>query len=117
MTKHRYVIRRSKPGMGNGLFASMSLSRGEFVAEYTGKRISTSLADILSTRYLFELDKKWTVDGSPRTNIARYINHCCEPNVEARIEKGSDGEKHINIYTLRSVRKGEEFIIDYGDEY
>lgn len=107
-----YVIRRSKPGLGFGLFAARDIKQGEFVCEYTGKKISTKVADELETRYLFELDKHWTIDGSPRSNIARYINHSCSPNVEAEIE----GDR-IMIYALRDIEKGEEYGIDYGEEY
>ena len=37
---------------------------------------------------MFELDKKWTVDGSTRRNLARYANHSCRPNAEADVIKG-----------------------------
>ena len=37
--------------------------------------------------------------------------------MEAVIEEGDDGEDHINIYALRSIAKGEELTIDYGQEY
>ncbi|HEY4525258.1 MAG TPA: SET domain-containing protein [Candidatus Paceibacterota bacterium] len=113
----RYAIRRSRPGMGRGLFARVDIKKGDFVVEYTGKRIPTPYADTLSSRYLFEIDKEWTVDGSPRSNAGRYINHSCNPNVEAEIEKGADGERHIHIYAARRIRAGEELGIDYGDEY
>lgn len=113
----RYAIKRSRPGTGQGLFALVPMLRGEFIVEYTGKKIPTPYADTLSSRYLFEIDKEWTIDGSPRSNIARYINHSCDPNVEALIEKGDDGENHINIYAVRAIKAGEELGIDYGDEY
>lgn len=108
-----YVIRRSRPGMGCGLFAARDIAAGEFICEYTGKKIPTKVADELETRYLFELDKKWTIDGSPRSNIARYINHSCCPNVEAEIDEGD----RILIHAIRDIDKGEEFGIDYGEEY
>jgi len=111
-TTAAYLIRRSGPGLGHGLFAARGIQRGEFIAEYTGRKIPTKVADTLSTRYLFEIDKEWTIDGSPRTNIARYINHSCDPNCEAEI---SDGR--ILIRALRYIQKGEEFSFDYGQEY
>ncbi|MBI4080023.1 SET domain-containing protein [Candidatus Kaiserbacteria bacterium] len=85
---------------------------GKLIAEYTGVRIPTSYADTLKTRYLFALDDEWTVDGSARTNIARYINHSCEPNCEAEIHDG-----RIYILSTRDIQAGEELTIDYGDEY
>lgn len=110
----RTEIKRSAPGMGLGLFATDYFKKGEKVVEYTGKLLPTDAADGLGTKYLFEIDKKWTIDGSPRSNRARYVNHGCEPttNVEAEI----DG-KRIFYYALRKIEPGEEFLIDYGTEY
>lgn len=108
----RFAVLRSKPGRGMGLFALTSLKKGEFVIEYTGVKIPTSLADELSTKYLFELDDEWTIDGSSRLNTARYINHSCRPNCEADIRAGK-----ILIFALRNVKEGEELSMDYGDEY
>ena len=106
------VIRKSRPGLGHGLFARTPLRKGDLIAEYTGKRISTAHADTLKTRYLFEIDKEWTIDGSSRDNVARYINHSCEPNCECEEYHG-----RVFVYTMRNIRKGEEFTIDYGEEY
>lgn len=107
-----YAIRRSRPGLGMGLFAARNIRLGDFIVEYTGRKIPTRVADVLDTRYLFEIDKEWTIDGAPRSNIGRYINHSCCPNVEARIEEG-----RIMIHAVRDIDAGEEFGIDYGEEY
>ena len=112
MQHHGISVRKARPGLGRGLYATQDIQKGKFVAEYTGKRIPTAHADTLGTRYLFEIDEKWTVDGSPRTNIARYMNHSCEPNCEAEI----DGHR-IFLYATRDIRAGEELTFDYGKEY
>ena len=108
----RFAVRKSKPGMGHGLFATSALRKGDFILEYKGRRIPTLRADASKSRYLFEVDREWTIDGSPRFNIARYINHSCKPNCEADLREG-----HIFIYASRDIAKGEEFSIDYGEEY
>lgn len=95
-----------------GLFACVPIQKGELVVEYTGKRIPTKIADELGTKYLFEIDEDWTIDGSPRTNTARYINHSCRPNCESDIRGGK-----ILIFALRDIHVGEELSMDYGDEY
>jgi SET domain-containing protein len=105
-------VKRSRPGCGLGLFTSVPIRKGECVIEYVGKLIPTKLADTLTTKYLFEIDEKLTIDGSVRTNTARYINHSCRPNCEAEL----DGNR-IFIYATKNIAAGEELTYDYGDEY
>lgn len=85
-TDQRFEVREGRPGTGLGLFATRDIQKGDYILEYTGKKIPTKVADEMDeARYLFEIDKKWTIDGEDESNIARYINHCCEPNVEAEV--------------------------------
>ncbi len=108
----RFKVRKSKPGTGQGLFAQHDIKKGDFILEYTGKRIPTALADTLTSRYLFEIDADWTIDGSPLSNTARYINHSCDPNTEAEIVDG-----RILILAKRPIEEGGELTIDYDIEY
>ena len=108
----RFAVRKAAPGTGYGLFATAGIRGSEFVLEYKGRHIPTQDADLLKTRYLFEVSGVWTIDGSSRANSARYINHSCEPNCEATIRDG-----RVLIYSLRNIEKGEELTIDYGREY
>lgn len=108
----RFAVRKARPGLGHGLYATALLRKGDFIVEYSGKQISTSYADTLKTRYLFEIDGTWTIDGSDMHNIARYVNHSCEPNCECEIRDG-----RVLIYATRDIEKGEEITIDYGEEY
>jgi SET domain-containing protein len=109
----RFEVREGRPGTGLGLFVRKDVKKGDFILEYTGKKIPNKVADEMDSRYLFEIDEKWTIDGENESNTARYINHACIPNVEAEI--GEDDK--INIYALRDIHAGEELSIDYGDEY
>jgi hypothetical protein len=52
------------------------------------------------------------IDGSPRWNIARYINHSCRPNAEPVVRKG-----RIDLMALRSIAPGEEITYNYGRDY
>ena len=105
-------VRETNPGVGRGLFAAGPIKKGEFIAEYTGEKIPTALADALPSRYLFELDEEWTINGESEKNTAGYINHACIPNAEAEI----DGHR-IFVYAIHDIEKGEEITIDYGEEY
>lgn len=106
----RFRVGRSRTGLG--LFALKPLRRGDFIAYYSGRLISNETADRLWTKYLFEVNNRWTVDGSGRSNIARYINHSCRPNAE------SDVRKHrVFITAIRTIRPGDEITYNYGRDY
>ena len=61
---------------------------------------------------MFELDGRWTVDGSSRRNVARYANHSCRPNAESDVVKGK-----VILRAIRNIRPGDEITYDYGEEY
>lgn len=108
--KKKFAVKRSSAGLG--LFARAPFKKGDFVVEYTGEIIPNEEADRRGTRYIFEISSRRSVDGSTRTNLARYMNHSCDPNCEAEI----DGAR-IMIYALRDIEPGEELTYDYGEEY
>ena len=110
--QERFVVKKSGPGKGHGMYARVPIKKKDFILEYTGKVIPTPVADTLNTRYLFEINSKWTIDGATRTNVARYINHSCNPNCEVFIQKG-----RIMIYAWKKMAVGDELTFDYGDEY
>jgi SET domain-containing protein len=100
---------------GLGLFATMPIKRGTCMLEYTGPLLTDAEAkkrEDKGARYLFEINKRWTVDGSPRSNIARYANHACRPNLEAEI-KG----KRVLLRAIRNIEPGDELTYNYGREY
>ncbi len=105
-----FRIGRSKTGLG--LFATSPIRKGAFIAEYWGKRIPTKTADDLNSKYLFEINSRWTIDGSDRRNIARYINHSCRPNAEPDIRNGT-----IRIRAVKSIDPGDEITYNYGNGY
>lgn len=112
-----FEVKEGRPGTGMGLYAREPIKKKDFILEYVGKRIPSKVADTMKSRYLFELNPKWTLDGPPEINLAGYINHACEPNVEAEVEQDAIGEDRINIYAVRDIAAGEELTIDYGEEY
>ncbi len=105
-------VRVGRAMAGLGLFAVRAFRRGERIIEYTGERISREEADRRGGRYLFEVNRRWHIDGKGRENLARYINHACRPNCEARVVRG-----RVFIYARRHIREGEELTYHYGKEY
>lgn len=103
-------VRRSRAGLG--LFTSVDVARGKRVAEYIGRQLSWDEYLKSNSVYLFEVSARKTIDGSPRWNLARYINHSCRPNCEIDIKRG-----RVFIVARRAIKAGEELHYDYGKEY
>ena len=106
----RYAVKRAATGLG--LFASRPIAAGRRIIEYSGPIVTSEEVERRRGRYFFTIDEEYAVDGSPRTNIARYINHSCRPNAEALVEG-----KRIWIWSRRAIRPGEQITINYGKEY
>lgn len=107
-----FKIIRAQKGLGMGLSTEKSIEKGQTIIEYIGIKKANKEVENDTTKYLFEINSKYTVDGSPRWNIARYINHSCRPNAEADIVKG-----RILIKAIKNIPAGDEITYDYGKEY
>src|ERR1044071_8740954 len=103
-------IGRSKAGLG--LFARVAIKKGQFIVRYSGRKMRAEVADELDTRYLFEINARWTIDGSNRRNRARYINHSCRPNAEVYFIKHV-----IKIRAIKNIKPGDEITYHYGRNY
>ena len=60
--------------------------------------------------YLFNLNKRYDLDGDFKFNTARLINHSCNPNCEVLEDKG----RQLWIFAMRDIKKNEELTYDYG---
>jgi len=106
----KILIKKSLTGLG--LYSNIQIKKGEFVIEYTGRRLTSKEANEKGGKYLFEINSRFTIDGSGRDNLARYINHSCRPNCESRIKNN-----HILIFSIKEIKPGEELTYNYGKEY
>ena len=101
---------------GRGVYATCDIAKGMKIIEYVGEIIDKdesgkrgisqhdkSLRTGDAAVYIFTLSKKYDIDGNVPWNIARLINHSCNPNCEAWIE----GRK-IFIHSLSDIQAGEE---------
>lgn len=112
----RIQVRRS--GIhGRGVFAIQPIDTGSTVIEYKGEIITWDEAlrrhphdpDQPNHTFYFHLDDGHVIDGKYQGNSARWINHSCEPNVEAE----QDGNR-VFLKALRPIAPGEELFFDYG---
>lgn len=107
----RNHVRVGKSFAGHGLFATAPIKKGEYI-EYIGKLLTDEEADKRGGKYLFELNSRWTIDGTPRSNLARYINHSCKPNCES-----TTASKRVFIVATKNIAPCTELSYDYGEEY
>jgi uncharacterized protein len=109
-------LRRSRIH-GKGVFARVPIPEGTRIIEYRGEKITNDEADARypddPTRqhhtFLFSIDDEVVIDAAFKGNMARWINHSCDPNCDAVIE----GER-IWIESIRDIAAGEELRYDYN---
>jgi len=109
-----YRIGRSRTGLG--LFATKPIKKGAKIIRYVGPMLDCNKKkdDAVENKYLFQINNRWTIDGSVRKNIARYINHACKPNAESDV---SSRKRKVVIRAIKNIEPGEEINYDYGTEY
>ena len=112
-----FKIKKSKIDK-NGLYANRDIKKGTKIIEYKGKIISVKQSetdpkfDNGRAIYLFNLNKKYDLDGDFKFNTARLINHSCDPNCEVF----GSGLK-VFVYAMKNIKKGDELSYDYGFSY
>jgi uncharacterized protein len=109
----RRVFRVSRSRTGLGVFATKPIRKNKYIVEYTGPLLTNAQCDGRpDNRYWFEVNSRWTIDGSPRSNTARYINHSCRPNADPMIR-----DHRIWIKSIKNIAPGEEITYDYGKDH
>src|SRR4051812_44913764 len=109
-----YRVGRSVTGLG--LFATKPIKKGTKIIRYFGPLLDWKKKkdDAIENKYLFELNDRWTIDGSVRKNVARYINHACKPNAESDVKPR---KRKVFIRAIKNIEPGEEINYDYGTDY
>ena len=102
----------------HGLSAAHNIKKGQKIIQYKGKKVSLHKVETDPKYnndkeiYLFNLNKKYDLDGDFKFNTARLINHSCNPNCEVLGYK-----KQLWIFAMRDIKKNEELTYDYGFGY
>jgi len=102
---------------GKGVYAIRPLHAGDKVLEYRGEIITWAEAlerhphdpSQPNHTFYFHLDDGHVIDGKHKGNSAKWINHSCEPNLEAE-QVGN----RVFLRALRDIAVGEELFFDYG---
>jgi hypothetical protein len=111
-----FVVKSSRIA-GRGGFAARDIARGERVIEYLGERVTHAVADARYDdhahskhhTFLFAVSRQTVIDAAVNGNDARFLNHSCDANGEAVIERS-----RVFIVAIKDIRKGEELTYDYA---
>jgi len=107
-----HLIFRASAIHGTGALAKHAIPAGTRVIEYVGERISKeeSLRRCQKdNNCIFGLNATHDLDGSVNWNLARFINHSCEPNCDAVCEA-----ERVWIVSHRDIEAGEEVTFNYA---
>ncbi|XP_068231121.1 uncharacterized protein G9a isoform X2 [Palaemon carinicauda] len=112
-------------GKGWGVRALKTIQKGSYVCEYVGEIITDLEADQREDdSYLFDLDNRdsetFCIDARGYGNIARFINHLCEPNltpVKVFIDHQDLTFPRIAFFANRDIEADEELGFDYGEKF
>ncbi|KAG5671046.1 hypothetical protein PVAND_001264 [Polypedilum vanderplanki] len=103
---------------GIGVKALEEIQKDNFIIEYIGEIIDEKeknerLKKFPKVSYIYTLTKSVFIDAHFKSNFSRFVNHSCEPNAYTRIIF-VNGFPRLGIYALRTIKKNEEVLIDYG---
>ena len=114
-----YQIKKSNiDRKGRGLYATKDIKEGTRIINYIGKIITkkqTEESEKFNNDkpiYLFNLNKRYDMDGDVSWNTARLINHSCSNNCDYN----GTGLK-LWVTAIKDIKKSEELTADYGFGY
>jgi len=122
--EQRLVAKRSHIH-GWGLFTKIDLPKNSMIVEYMGESVRQCVADKREKQYeisgegscyMFRLDLQRIVDATMIGCMARFMNHCCQPNAYAKVitvDTENGAEKKIMVFSLKEIKAGEEITYDY----
>lgn len=94
------VYAKQTGAYGNTLFAKRDFKKGELVWLINGPIVKTP------TTYTIPISHTLFIDPVPYQNLARNMNHSCEPNCGIR--------HRVEVVAMRDIKKDEEVAIDYA---
>lgn len=104
-----------------GAFATKHFKKFDVIGEYTGI-IKNNEDTRENNLYLFHLDDKnnLVIDGEKYSNELKYVNSYLNITKKPNVIYANviiDGLPKVLYVCMSDIKPGEEFLIDYGEEY
>ncbi|XP_056637531.1 uncharacterized protein LOC130445723 [Diorhabda sublineata] len=109
---------------GWGLKTLEPLKKGQFVIEYVGeliddeeyqRRILKMHAQKEENFYFLTIHKDRMIDAGPKGNMARFMNHCCQPNCETQ-KWTVNGDTRVGLFATTDIPANTELTFNYNLE-
>ena len=122
LTSRKKNLRLAKSAIHSwGLYAAEPIDAEDFVVEYIGEYVRSTVAEFRELKYRrlgygddysFRVDADTLVDATRMGGVARFANHCCDPNCYTRIIMAG-AKPRIVLYSKRAIAPGEEITYNY----
>ncbi|KAH8288582.1 hypothetical protein KR054_005609, partial [Drosophila jambulina] len=106
---------------GFGLVCREPIAQGDFVIEYVGEvinhaefqqRMVQKQRDRDENYYFLGVEKDFIIDAGPKGNLARFMNHSCEPNCET--QKWTVNSIHrVGLFAIKDIPANTELTFNY----
>ncbi len=125
---HKFFIKYISKMKGFGLFAEENIEKGDYVCEYIGNIITKNEAEQKihfnhinqKPNYILQLKEEYQniiintyIDSEKYGNLARFINHSCEPNLDFEIIRINSFIPHCAFFANKKIYAGEEITFSY----
>jgi len=116
LTRLPRIVRRRSKLHGCGVFAGEPINKNTRIIDYAGELVRNRDCAEREARYLeqgciwvFRINRTWSRDAAVDGNIARFINHSCQPNCWFQVV-----DQTIWIRASRRIEPAEELTYDYA---
>ncbi|XP_061397653.1 nuclear receptor binding SET domain protein [Musca vetustissima] len=106
---------------GFGLITREPIKSGTFVIEYVGEvinddefraRMAQKSLDRDENFYFLSVEKDYIIDAGPKGNLARFMNHSCDPNCETQ-KWSVNSLNRVGLFAIKDIPENTELTFNY----